>query len=88
MSSIRCTACGALGARVIDSRPARDGRMITRRRRCPTCGARFNTQERTQQPDPRALRLLDQFLRAHGRAAIAASAARIALEEAKEIEND
>lgn len=34
--------------RVVDSRPADDGRAIRRRRRCTVCGQRFTTFERAQ----------------------------------------
>jgi transcriptional repressor NrdR len=42
---MRCPFCGAPDSRVVDSRDARDGEAIRRRRECPTCGRRFTTYE-------------------------------------------
>jgi transcriptional repressor NrdR len=41
---MKCSYCGGVVSRVIDSRPIRDG--IKRRRQCLNCGARFTTYER------------------------------------------
>ncbi len=42
---MKCPYCGTDEDRVIDSRPARDGRAIRRRRECSKCGSRFTTYE-------------------------------------------
>lgn len=44
---MRCTRCGHLEDKVIDSRASRDGAMIRRRRECLSCGHRFTTYEQT-----------------------------------------
>ncbi len=43
---MRCPYCGDEGSRVIDSRIARDGGEIRRRRECNECKRRFTTRER------------------------------------------
>jgi len=43
---VRCPYCSDEGSRVIDSRLARDGDEIRRRRECAECGRRFTTRER------------------------------------------
>jgi len=45
-SKIKCPKCKNNGSRVVDSRPADDGRSIRRRRECEECGYRFTTFER------------------------------------------
>ncbi len=40
-----CPFCGTDEDRVIDSRPAREGKAIRRRRECSACGNRFTTYE-------------------------------------------
>ncbi|MFA7332567.1 MAG: transcriptional regulator NrdR [Candidatus Delongbacteria bacterium] len=42
---MRCPACGHDEDRVLDSRPARDGAAIRRRRECSSCQTRFTTWE-------------------------------------------
>jgi transcriptional repressor NrdR len=42
---MKCPFCGTDEDRVIDSRPARDGQAIRRRRECSACGSRFTTYE-------------------------------------------
>ncbi len=42
---MRCSACGYLDSKVIDSRQTEDGARIRRRRECLKCGARFTTYE-------------------------------------------
>jgi transcriptional repressor NrdR len=42
---MKCPFCGTDEDRVIDSRPARDGLAIRRRRECSACGSRFTTYE-------------------------------------------
>jgi len=44
---MRCPLCATEDTRVIDSRPAEDGRAIRRRRECLACGERFTTFERS-----------------------------------------
>jgi transcriptional repressor NrdR len=43
---MRCPYCAADRDRVVDSRPAEDGRAIRRRRECEECGQRYSTYER------------------------------------------
>ena len=43
-----CPTCGASENRVIDSRPAEEGRAIRRRRECEDCESRFTTYERLE----------------------------------------
>lgn len=43
---MRCPLCTTDDTRVVDSRPADEGRTIRRRRLCPRCGHRFTTFER------------------------------------------
>ncbi|NNC40051.1 MAG: transcriptional repressor NrdR [Acidimicrobiia bacterium] len=45
---MNCPFCGSAETRVVDSRPAEQGRAIRRRRECETCGDRFTTYERTE----------------------------------------
>jgi transcriptional repressor NrdR len=40
-----CPQCNSSDIRVIDSRTAKDGHSIRRRRECNQCGARFTTSE-------------------------------------------
>jgi transcriptional repressor NrdR len=42
---MRCSRCGHLEDRVIDSRASRQGDVIRRRRECVQCGHRFTTRE-------------------------------------------
>jgi transcriptional repressor NrdR len=42
---MKCPACSSLENKVVDSRAARDGSAIRRRRECLACGARFTTYE-------------------------------------------
>ncbi|RPH92488.1 transcriptional repressor NrdR [candidate division KSB1 bacterium] len=42
---MKCPFCGNDEDRVIDSRPAREGKAIRRRRECSVCGSRFTTYE-------------------------------------------
>lgn len=46
---MRCPFCGSPDTRVVDSRDARDGESIRRRRECPSCGRRFTTYEVVEQ---------------------------------------
>ena len=40
-----CPYCKEPNTQVIDSRTCEEGSAIRRRRKCPTCGARFTTYE-------------------------------------------
>jgi len=42
---MRCPSCSSLENKVVDSRAARDGQAIRRRRECLACGNRFTTYE-------------------------------------------
>jgi transcriptional repressor NrdR len=42
---MKCPSCGSPENKVVDSRAARDGDSIRRRRECLACGARFTTYE-------------------------------------------
>ncbi|HAJ69878.1 MAG: transcriptional regulator NrdR [Alkalibacterium gilvum] len=46
---MNCPRCQHNGSRVVDSRPAEDGRAIRRRRECESCSYRFTTFERIEQ---------------------------------------
>lgn len=43
---MRCSFCGFVDTRVLDSRPVEDGYSIRRRRECTACGRRFTTYEK------------------------------------------
>jgi transcriptional repressor NrdR len=47
-SPMRCPFCATDDTRVVDSRPAQEGRAIRRRRKCEACGQRFTTFERPE----------------------------------------
>lgn len=47
---MKCPYCGNPEQRVLDSRPARDGEAIRRRRECEKCNRRFNTYEEPERP--------------------------------------
>ena len=42
---MKCPYCGFKESKVVDSRPADEGRSIRRRRECLSCGKRFTTYE-------------------------------------------
>ena len=42
---MKCPKCGVDDDKVLDSRAARDGAAIRRRRECAKCGYRFTTYE-------------------------------------------
>lgn len=50
LTGMRCPYCATDDTRVIDSRPAEDGREVRRRRACAACHHRFTTYERSQLP--------------------------------------
>jgi transcriptional repressor NrdR len=49
---MRCPFCGSQDDKVIDSRQARDGHEIRRRRECQGCARRFTTYERVEEALP------------------------------------
>lgn len=51
-----CPSCGYDGDKVIDSRPAADGRAIRRRRECLSCGNRYTTYEQVEIPGPTVIK--------------------------------
>jgi len=53
---VQCPFCADEGNRVIDSRLARDGSEIRRRRECDECGRRFTTRERVEEVLPRVIK--------------------------------
>ncbi len=53
---MRCPFCGDEGNRVVDTRLARDGDEIRRRRECEECGQRFTTRERIETVMPRIIK--------------------------------
>jgi transcriptional repressor NrdR len=53
---MRCPFCGDETNKVIDSRLARDGEEIRRRRECLECGQRFTTRERHEALMPRIIK--------------------------------
>jgi transcriptional repressor NrdR len=53
---VQCPFCTDDGNRVIDSRLARDGSEIRRRRECDECGRRFTTRERLEETIPRVIK--------------------------------
>lgn len=46
---MKCPFCGRVEEKVVDSREARDGEVIRRRRECLHCGRRFTTYERIEE---------------------------------------
>ena len=48
MINMQCPRCQNNGSKVVDSRPADDGRAIRRRRECEACNFRFTTFERVE----------------------------------------
>ncbi|MGC3989074.1 MAG: transcriptional regulator NrdR [Chthoniobacteraceae bacterium] len=53
---MRCPKCGALEDKVIDSRVAKDGKSIRRRRECIVCEFRFTTYEQIERADLRVIK--------------------------------
>ncbi len=51
-----CSKCGILEDKVIDSRPAKDGKSIRRRRECIGCGFRYTTYEQIEVVELRVLK--------------------------------
>ncbi len=48
---MKCPNCGQTGDKVLDSRTARDGAAIRRRRECLGCGHRFTTYEEVERDE-------------------------------------
>jgi transcriptional repressor NrdR len=53
---MRCPFCSAIDTRVVDSRVAREGRAIRRRRACEECTKRFTTYEIIEATRPDVLK--------------------------------
>jgi transcriptional repressor NrdR len=53
---MRCNKCGELKDKVVDSREAKDGLSIRRRRECLGCGHRFTTYEQLEHSDMRVVK--------------------------------
>lgn len=53
---MRCTKCGEIEDKVIDSRSSKDGCAIRRRRECLNCGHRFTTYEQLERSDLRVVK--------------------------------
>ena len=53
---MRCPFCGHPENRVVDSRQARDGQAIRRRRECGECDRRFTTYERVEEIFPQIIK--------------------------------
>jgi transcriptional repressor NrdR len=47
---VQCPFCGYIDQKVLESRPAREGDAIRRRRECIGCGRRFTTFEEPERP--------------------------------------
>ena len=54
---MRCPKCGCSDDKVIDSRAARDGSTVRRRRECLSCGHRFSTLESVVPEDMKVIKL-------------------------------
>ena len=53
---MRCPKCTSLRDKVIDSRSAKEGTIIRRRRECLNCGHRFTTYEEIEREDIRVIK--------------------------------
>jgi transcriptional repressor NrdR len=53
---MRCPKCGSSQDKVIDSREAREGHSIRRRRECMKCGFRFTTYEIVEREELRVVK--------------------------------
>lgn len=53
---MRCPQCGNLEDKVIDSREAKDGGSVRRRRECITCSHRFTTYEQVEHEELRVIK--------------------------------
>ena len=53
---MRCVHCGHLKDKVLDSRSAKDGTSIRRRRECMACGYRYTTYEQIERTELRVMK--------------------------------
>ncbi len=53
---MKCPFCQHPNSKVVDSRPAKDGRAIRRRRECLNCLERFTTYEQIQEFQPMVIK--------------------------------
>ncbi|AJE03304.1 transcriptional regulator NrdR [Geobacter pickeringii] len=53
---MKCPFCSFPDSKVVDSRPDKGGAAIRRRRECESCGKRFTTYERVEEPLPLVLK--------------------------------
>jgi len=53
---MKCPFCGSIEDKVIDSRASKEGDVIRRRRECLTCGQRFTSYERVEDPLPMVIK--------------------------------
>lgn len=53
---MKCPKCGVDNDKVLDSRPARDGAAIRRRRECLECGTRFTTYEEIERDEVQVIK--------------------------------
>jgi transcriptional repressor NrdR len=53
---MKCPFCGSIEDKVIDSRMAKDGDAIRRRRQCLKCDQRFTSYERVEEPFPMVIK--------------------------------
>src|SRR5947209_8405383 len=53
---MRCPKCGSQDDKVVDSRPARDGSSIRRRRECIACHYRYTTYEDVERTELRVIK--------------------------------
>lgn len=53
---MRCIQCGNHHDKVVDTRPAKDGTTVRRRRECLNCGSRFTTYEQVERTELRVIK--------------------------------
>lgn len=53
---MKCPFCAEMNTRVVDSRLAKNGHVIRRRRCCETCDKRFTTYERIEEITPMVIK--------------------------------
>jgi transcriptional repressor NrdR len=53
---MKCPFCGSIEDKVIDSRMAKEGDVIRRRRKCLKCDQRFTSYERVEDPLPMVIK--------------------------------
>lgn len=76
---MQCPRCRSISNRVVDSRAAREGRAIRRRRECVECERRFTTYESLEERPLQVLkrdRSAEEFQREKVRAGIATACAK------------